>query len=683
MEQQSNNPFLNKRFDTPLESVPFDKIRFEHYEEAMLEGMKRDDADIERITNNPEEPTFENTIIPKGDRTLTRVSNVFFNLISANTNDEMDELAQKMSPILTEHSNKIMLNEKLWKRVKAVHDKHRELTTEENTLLDNMYQSFVRHGALLSDEKKKEFAQLQMELSQITLQFQQNMLRETNAFQLHITDEKDLSGLPESQIEAAAHAAQTAGKEGWLFTLHAPSYGPFMTYADSAELRKKMYMAHMTICTREGECNNLELIPRIVNLRRQLANILGYKTFADFIVVKRCAESIERINKLLSELREAYLPTAKREVEEIEALARETEGPDYELKPWDFSYYSHKLKMLRYNIDSEMLRPYFELSKVKQGVFGLATRLYGITFHKREDIAVYHPDVEAWEVKDKDGSYLGLLYTDFHPRSSKQSGAWMTTFKEQWIDEDEGGDSRPHASVCMNFTKPTDTKPALLTLGEVETFLHEFGHSLHALFSKVRFESLSCTNVYWDFVELPSQFMENYVTEPEFLNTFARHYQTGEPIPQELIDRIIRSKNFMAGYSCVRQVGLALLDMAYYTLEGDFEGDVMKFEDDAWKSCQLLPRIEGTCMSAQFGHIMSGGYAAGYYSYKWAEVLDADAFDAFKQEGIFNPETAARFRSEVLSRGASEPPMTLYRRFRGGEPTIDALLKRNGINRNG
>lgn len=683
MEQSNKNPFLNKKFDTPLESVPFDKIQFEHYEEAMLEGMKRDDADIERITNNPEEPTFENTIIPKGDRTLTRVSNVFFNLISANTNDEMDALAQKMSPILTEHSNKIMLNQKLWERVKAVHDNHRELTSEESTLLDNMYQSFVRHGALLSDEKKKEFAQLQMELSQITLQFQQNMLRETNAFQLHITNEKDLSGLPDSQIEAAAHAAQTAGKEGWLFTLHAPSYGPFMTYADSAELRRQMYMAHMTICTREGDCNNLKLIPRIVNLRRQLANILGYKTFADFIVEKRCAESIERINKLLSELHEAYLPTAKREVEEILELARETEGPDYELKPWDFGYYSHKLRMLRYNIDSEMLRPYFELSKVKQGVFGLATRLYGITFHKREDIAVYHPDVEAWEVKDKDGSYLGLLYTDFHPRSSKQSGAWMTTFKEQWIDEEEGGDSRPHASVCMNFTKPTDTKPALLTLGEVETFLHEFGHSLHALFSKVRFESLSCTNVYWDFVELPSQFMENYVTEPEFLNTFARHYQTGEPIPQDLIDRIIRSKNFMAAYACIRQVGLALLDMAYYTLEDDFEGDVMKFEDEAWKSCQLLPRIEGTCMSAQFGHIMSGGYAAGYYSYKWAEVLDADAFAAFKEEGIFNPETASRFRNEVLSRGASEPPMTLYRRFRGGEPTIDALLKRNGIKRNG
>ncbi len=677
MEQ--HNPFLNKKFGTPLESVPFDKIQFEHYEEAMLEGMKRDDADIERITNNPEEPTFENTIIPKGDRTLTRVSNVFFNLISANTNDDMDALAQKMSPILTEHSNKIMLNEALWKRVKAVHDKHRELTTEESTLLDNMYQSFVRHGALLSDEKKKEFAMLQMELSQITLQFQQNMLRETNAFELHITNEKELSGLPDSQIEAAAHAAQTAGKEGWLFTLHAPSYGPFMTYADSAELRQKMYMAHMTICTHEGECNNLKLIPRIVNLRRKLANILGYKTFADFIVEKRCAESIDRINKLLNDLREAYLPTAQKEVEEITTLARETEGPDYELKPWDFAYYSHKLKMQRYNIDSEMLRPYFELSQVKKGVFGLATRLYGITFNKREDIAVYHPDVEAWEVKDKDGSYLGLLYTDFHPRSSKQSGAWMTTFKEQWIDEEEGGDSRPHASVCMNFTKPTDTKPALLTLGEVETFLHEFGHSLHALFSKVRFESLSCTNVYWDFVELPSQFMENYVTEPEFLNTFARHYQTGEPIPQELINRIILSKNFMAGYSCVRQVGLALLDMAYYTLQDDFEGDVMKFEEEAWKSCQLLPRIEGTCMSAQFGHIMSGGYAAGYYSYKWAEVLDADAFAAFKEEGIFNTETANRFRNEVLSRGASEPPMTLYRRFRGGEPTIEALLRRNGI----
>lgn len=679
MEETKNNILLEKKFTTPFGSAPFNEIRFEDYEEAMMEGMKRDIADIERITSNPDEPTFENTIIPKGDRTLTRVTNIFFNLLSANTNDEMDALAQKMSPILTEHSNKIMLDEKLWHRVKAVYENHRELTTEENTLLDNMYQSFVRHGALLSEEKKREFSQLQMELSQITLQYQQNMLKETNAFQLHITKQEDLSGLPDSQIEAAALAAKEKGLEGWLFTLHAPSYGPFMTYADNAEFRRQMYMAHMTICTHDNESNNLRLIPRIVNLRRRLANILGYKTFADFILVKRCAENIERVNDLLKQLREAYMPTAKREVEEIEALARETEGSEYKLKPWDFSYYSHKLRMQRYNIDSEMLRPYFELSQVKKGVFGLATTLYGITFHKRDDVQVYHPDVEAWEVKDKDGEYLGLLYTDFHPRSSKQSGAWMTTYKEQWIDEEEGGDSRPHVSVCMNFTKPTEDKPALLTLGEVETFLHEFGHSLHALFSRVRFESLSCTNVWWDFVELPSQFMENYVTEPEFLNTFARHYETGEPIPQELIDRIIRSKNFMAGYACIRQVSLALLDMAYYTLENDFEDDVLEFEQKAQSSCQMLPKMEGVCMSAQFGHIMSGGYAAGYYSYKWAEVMDADAFAVFKHEGIFNQETANRFRNEVLSRGASEPPMTLYRRFRGGEPTIEALLRRNGI----
>ena len=674
----SNNPFIQKKYGTPFETVPFDKIEFAHYEEAMLEGMKRDDADIDKIVSNPEPPTFENTIIPKGDQTLTRVSNVFFNLLSADTNDKMDELAQKMSPILTEHSNKIMLNEKLWERVKAIHDNHRPLTVEEQTLLDNMYQGFVRHGALLSPEDKQKFTQLQVELSLVTLQYQQNMLKETHAYEMVITDEKDLSGLPESQVEAAALAARQKGKDGWLFTLEAPSYGPFMTYADNGELRKQMYLAHMSICTHDNEYNNLPLIPQIVNLRRRLANMLGYKTFADFILERRCAENVENVERLLHDLLEAYLPTARKEMDEITALARETEGKDYEMKPWDFSYYSHKLKMLRYNIDSEMLRPYFELSRVKDGVFGLATRLYGITFHRRTDIAVFHPDVEAWEVQDKDGSHLGVLYTDFHPRPSKQSGAWMTTFKEQWIDK-EDGDSRPHASLTMNFTKPTDTKPALLTLGEVETFLHEFGHALHALFSRVRFESLSCTNVYWDFVELPSQFMENYVTEPDFLNTFARHYETGEPLPQEYIERIIRSKNFMVGYSCVRQVSLGLLDMAYYTLTEDFDADVMAFEQEACKACQLMPRVPGACMSVQFGHIMSGGYAAGYYSYKWAEVLDADAFAAFKEHGIFDTETANRFRSEVLSRGASEPPMTLYRRFRGQEPTIDALLERNGI----
>ena len=673
-----DNPFLEKKYNTPFETVPFDKIRFEHYEEAMREGMKRDDEDIERLVNNPEPASFDNTIIPKGDRTLSKVSNVFFNLLSADTNDKMDELAQKMSPILTEHSNKIMFNEGLWQRVQAVYKDHRELTAEESMLLDNMYQSFVRHGALLSAEDKKRFAQLQMELSQITLQYQQNMLRDTNVFQLHLESESQLSGLPDSQIEAAALAAKEKGLQGWLFTLHAPSYGPFMTYADDAELRKRMYMAHGTLCT-QGEYNNLPLIPRIVNTRRQLVNLLGYSTFADFVLERRMASDVAHVRKLLDDLLQAYLPTARKEIEEIAELARETQGPDYILQPWDLPYYSHKLKMRRYDIDSEMLRPYFELSRVKKGVFGLATRLYGITFHPNKDIPVYHPDVEAWEVHDADDSLLGILYTDFHPRASKQSGAWMTAFKEQWTDE-EDGDSRPQVSVTMNFTKPTETKPALLTLGEVETFLHEFGHSLHALFSKVRFESLSCTNVYWDFVELPSQFMENYVTEPEFLNTFAFHYETGEPIPEELIKRIQLSRNFMVAYACVRQVSFGLLDLAYYTLKEDLDSDIYDFERKAVAPCRLLSSVpEEYIMSTNFSHIMSGGYAAGYYSYKWAEVLEADAFDEFRKHGIFDRTTAQRFRDEILSRGGTEPPMQLYRRFRGAEPTIDALLRRNGI----
>ena len=539
MEKMSENPFLNKKYGTPEETVPFDQIRFEHYEEAMRKGMERDVADMERITKNPDAPTFENTIIPKGDRTLTKVTTTFFNLLSAHTNDEMDQLAQKMSPILTEHSNRMMLDPELWKRVQAVHTQHRPLTTEEDTVLENMYQSFVRHGALLNDEDKQRFTQLQMELSQVTLQFQQNMLKDTNAFQLHITREEDLAGLPESQREAARLAAQERKMEGWVFTLHAPSYGPFMTYADNRELRRQMYMAHATLCTHDGDTNNLPLIPHIVDLRLQLAQMLGYRTFADFVLERRMAQDITHVRNLLDNLLQAYMPTARREIEEIEALARETEGEEYTLRPWDFSYYSHKLKMRLYNIDSEMLRPYFELTRVKEGVFGLATRLYGITFHHRHDIQVYHPDVEAWEVQDQDGSLLGILYTDFHPRASKQSGAWMTNYKDQWQDEDDGHDSRPHVSVTMNLTKPTASRPALLTLGEVETFLHEFGHALHSLFSRVRFESLSCTNVYWDFVELPSQFMENFVLEPQFLATFAQHYETGEPLPQELIDRII------------------------------------------------------------------------------------------------------------------------------------------------
>ena len=672
------NVFLDK-YTTPYETVPFDKIRFEDYEEAMLEGMRREDADLQRILDNPEPPTFENTIDTLDDRTLERVTTTFFNLLSAHTNDEMDALAQKMQPLLTEHSQNIMLNERYFQRVKAVKDQRLRLDVQDKRLLDNLYESFERNGATLPEDKKVHFRQLMQELGMLTLQFQQNELKDTNEFSLHVTSAEELKGLPDTALEAAAQAAREAGKEGWLFTLHAPSFTPFMMYSENRELRRRMYMARQTLCTHGNAYDNRDIVVRIVNLRRQLAQLLGYRHWAEYVLKRRMAENVENVNDLLEKLIEAYLPVARKEVAEVEALARSREGEDFCLMPWDFAHYSHLLKMERYHIDAEMLRPYFELSRVQEGVFGLATRLYGITFHLREDIPVYHPDVQAWEVRDEDGSFLAVLYTDFFPRPSKQSGAWMTNYKEQWIDKETQQDSRPVVSVVMNFTKPTDTKPALLTLGEVETFLHEFGHALHGMFSKVRHASLSGTNVYWDFVELPSQFMENYAVEPEFLHTFARHYETGEPLPDELVERIRESRNFNVAYACIRQVCFGLLDMAYYTQEEEFTEDVMEFEQKVWERLRLLPSVPGTCMSTQFGHIMSGGYSAGYYSYKWAEVLDADAFSVFQRVGIFNRGQAGIFRRAILQRGGTENPMHLYCRFRQGVPTIDALLRRNGI----
>ena len=676
---ERKNPFFAKSYGTPHDTAPFNEIRLEDYEPAFMEGIRQDDALTEQIINNPEPPTFDNTIafnIP--DNLLGRVSNVFFNLLSAETNDEMDALAQKMSPILTEHANNILLNEKLFARVKAVYEQHRELSQEEQMLLEKTYDGFIRSGANLSAEDKDKLRAINTELAQLTLQFSQNNLKETNLFQLHITAQDDLSGLPDSAIEAAALAAKEKQLEGWLFTLHAPSYNPFMTYADNRELRRQMYMARNTICIHDNEYNNTDIVKRIVNLRRERVQLLGFNTYADFVLKRRMAENSDNVYQLLNDLLEAYLPTAREEVKEIQALAQEMEGEDFVIQPWDFGYYSHKLQLKKFNLDAEMLRPYFELSRVKDGVFGLATKLYGITFKENPDIPVYHPDVTAYEVYDKDGSYLAVLYTDFHPRESKQSGAWMTSYKEQWMDEKEGN-SRPHVSVTMNLTKPTETKPALLTLSEVETFLHEFGHALHGIFANTRFESLSGTSVYWDFVELPSQIMENFAVERDFLNTFAQHYQTAEPIPEELIDRIVSSRNYNAAYACIRQVSFGLLDMAYYTLSEPFNADVLQFEKEAWAPAQLLPQLPDTCMSVQFGHIMSGGYAAGYYSYKWAEVLDADAFSLFKEKGIFNQEVAQSFRDNILSKGGTEPPMVLYKRFRGQAPSIDALLQRNGI----
>ncbi|MBQ9202833.1 MAG: M3 family metallopeptidase [Prevotella sp.] len=703
---EHRNPFLEP-YGTLHDTVPFDRIRIEDYEEAFMEGIRRDNEQIEKTINNPEKPTFDNTIIDTEEDEgyydlLSRVSTVFFNLLSAETNDEMDALAQKMQPILTQHANDVRLNPRLFERIRYVHLHHRRLTPEEKMLLDNCYEGFVRSGALLDEAGKERLRQLTEEASMLSLQFSQNLLKENKAYTLEITDEAQLDGLPETAREAAALAwnEQKAAalpdtpstQQGWLFTLDMPSYSPFMTYSTQRELRKQMYMARNTVCTHDNQENNLEICKRLVNLRREIAQLLGYKTYADYVLKRRMASNSRNVYRLLDDLIDAYKPTAVKEREELRKSLPHSLQKEGGLKPWDVGFYTHKLQMRKYNLDQEMLRPYFELSRVIDGVFGLANRLYGITFKENKDIPVYHPDVKAYEVFDKDGSYLAVFYADFHPRKGKQGGAWMTEYKGQHWEPTPGPtrtggagggfNIRPHVSVVMNLTKPTAEKPALLTLGEVETFLHEFGHSLHGMFANTRFESLSGTNVWWDFVELPSQFMENFAIEKEFLRTFAFHYQTGEPLPDELIRRIVKSRNFMAATACLRQVSLGLLDMAYYTKKDEFTDDIIPFEKQAWKKAILGEQLPDTCMTVQFSHIMAGGYAAGYYSYKWAEVLDADAFAVFKRHGIFDQKTAQSFRDNILSKGGTEHPMVLYRRFRGGDPTIDALLRRNGIKPN-
>lgn len=672
-------------YETLHDTVPFDKIKFEHYEEAFMEGIRRDNESIAKIVENPDTPTFRNTIAVEDDSKgkhyydlLDRVSTVFSCMMSANTNDKMEELAQKISPILTQHGNDLIFNKKLFERVKYVHDHHENLTPEEQTLLDKEYDAFVRSGALLGDKDKERLRKLTEEAGILTLQFSQNLLKENKAYTLHITDKADLEGLPDTAIEAAAAAAKEKNMEGWLFTLDYPSYSPFMSYAKNRDLREQMYMARNTECIKNNDENNLKICQRLINLRREIAQLIGYETYADYVLKHRMAGSTRRVYKLLDDLIDAYKPKAIEELNDIKAKARAMEGENFELKPWDFSYYAHKLQMEKFNLDAEMLRPYFQLDKVVEGVFGLANKLYGISFKENHEIPVYHPDVKAYEVFDEDGSFLAVFYADFYPRDGKQGGAWMTEFQGQYINS-KGENIRPHVSVVMNLTKPTASKPALLTLGEVETFLHEFGHSLHGMLANTRFESLSGTNVWWDFVEMPSQFMENYSTEKDFLRTFAFHYKTGEPIPDELIDRIRKSRNFNVAYACLRQVSFGLLDMAYYTQKTEFKEDIIPFEKKAWDKAMVAEQLPNTCMTTQFSHIMAGGYAAGYYSYKWAEVLDADAFSVFKKNGIFDRDTAKRLRSCVLSKGGTENPMTLYKRFRGQEPTIDALLVRNGI----
>ena len=679
---QTLNPFFEP-FNTPHGTMPFDRVAIEHYEPAIREGIARQNKEIDAIINNPEPATFQNTILAleESGKLLQQVENVFGNLLSAETNDAMQELAKELMPLLNEHANNISLNERLFARVKAVYKQRQNesLSAEQMKLLEDTYDGFIRSGVNLQGADKEKYRELSQKLSLLALQFSENNLKETNDYLLVLKDKAQLEGLPQTAIDAAAETAREKQVEGWAFTLQAPSFVPFMNYSTHRELRKELYMAYNTKCTHDNACNNLDIVKELVNTRLAIAQLLGYKDYASYKLERRMAQNSKNVYQLLNQLLEAYKPTALQEYAEVQALAKEEQGNDFVLMPWDWSYYSRKLQERKFNLNDEMLRPYFELENVKKGVFGLATRLYGITFKKNTDIPVYHKDVEAYEVFDKDGSFLAVLYTDFYPREGKRSGAWMTSYKEQWIDEATGENSRPHVSLVMNFTKPTQDKPALLTFNEVETFLHEFGHSLHGMFANTTYASLSGTNVYWDFVELPSQIMENFATEKEFLHTFARHYQTGELIPDELVQRIKDSANFNAAYACLRQVSFGLLDMAWYTRTTPFEGDVKTYEKQAWAPTQILPDVPEACMSVQFSHIFAGGYSAGYYSYKWAEVLDADAFSLFQEKGIFNTDVASSFRENILSKGGTEHPMKLYKRFRGQEPTIDALLIRNGI----
>lgn len=678
-KEEDMNVFLTK-YDTPHGTIPFDKIRLDDYLPAMREGMRLQNEEIAAIVKNSDAPTFENTIeaFEHTGEVLSKVQYAFYNLLSAETCDEMDSIANEISPEETEHGNNIYLNNELFERVAAVYAQKDSLalTAEQQMLLSNTYDAFVKRGATLDSAQKEQYRELSKELSLLELQFQQNTLKATNAYQKVVTDERQLAGLPDGIKEAAAQLAKDKGQEGWLFNLSYPSYVPFMKYADNRELRKELYTAYNTKAT-EGDIDNKPVVKKIVNCRLRIAKLLDFKDYASYVLQKRMAENKENVYDLLNNLLTAYKPTALNEVAEVQKYAKE-HGADFELMPWDWSYYSEKLREEKYSINDEQLKPYFELERVKKGVFGLATRLYGLRFEKNSDIPVYHPEVEAFDVYDEDGSFLAVLYTDFHPRDGKRSGAWMTEYKCQSRSAD-GTDNRPHISIVMNFTKPTDSMPSLLTFDELTTFLHEFGHSIHGMVAKTTYESLAGTNVYRDFVELPSQLMENWAYEKEYLDEFAVHYQTGEKIPAELVEKIRRAANFNTGYLTLRQLSFGYLDMAWHTLNADFDGDVRDFELKAWKETQVLPSVEGAIMSVQFNHIFSGGYSAGYYSYKWAEVLDADAFSVFQKEGIFNKATASRFRNEVLAKGGSEHPMTLYMRFRGQKPTIEPLLKRNGI----
>ncbi len=678
MTLSAGNPFMEK-YRTPHQTAPFNKIKLEHYMPAVVQGIEEAEKEINAIVYNRAVPSFDNTILAleKSGELLDKATNVFYNLLSSESNDEMMALSQEMQPLLSAFNNSISLNEMLFEKVKYVYDHQDQygLNAEEKRLLKKTYESFESSGATLSAADKETYKKLSQELGQLSLQFGQNALKATNAWELLLSEE-ETAGLPESFKQASALAAKQKGKDGYLITLSATSFVPFLRYSSRRDLREQVYRAYNTRCV-GGEFDNTEIVKRIVDLRLEMAKLLGHSNYADQALKKRMAQNSGNVYNLLNDLLDAYKPTALQEVKEVQGFAIGMEGQPIDLMPWDFSYYSEKLKDAKYAVNDEMLKPYFPLESVKEGVFGLATKLYGITFKKNNKIQVYHPEVEAFDVKDADGSFLGVLYTDFHPRPGKRAGAWMSSFKGQYKEGKK--DSRPHITIVMNFTRPTEDKPALLSYDEANTFLHEFGHALHGMFANTTFQSMSGTSVYRDFVELPSQVMENFMGEKEFLDTFAAHYETGEKIPTELVEKIKASANFNVGYGCLRQVSFGLMDMAYHTINNPIEGNLGDFERDAVSATQILPTVEGTVMAPTFSHIFAGGYAAGYYGYKWAEVLDADAFSVFQEKGLFDQETAKSFRENILEKGGTEEPMELYKKFRGHEPTVDALMKRDGI----
>ena len=671
---------MNNILLTDFDTAPFSKINTQDFEPAFDQAIADAKEEIQQIITNIDTPTFENTIeaMAFSGMQLDRISNIFFNLNSAETNDELQKIAQIVAPKLSAFGNDISLNPDLFARVKAVHDivDQSTLTTEQKTLLDKTYKGFVRNGALLNDDQKTKLREIDAQLSILSLQFNENVLAETNAYQLHITNEEDLAGLPEGSIEAAKNLAEQQEKQGWIFTLDYPSYLPFVTYAKNRELRKEITIAAGKKGFQKNDYNNEENVLKIVKLRNERAQLLGYATHAAFVLEERMAQNPENVFNFLNELLEKAKPAAEKEFHELTDYAKKLDGID-QLQKWDGSYYSEKLKQERFNLDDEVLKPYFQLENVLNGAFEVANKLYGLTFTEVHNIDKYQKDVQTFEVTDESGNLVAVFYSDFFPRKGKRNGAWMTSYKSQWIKN--GVNDRPHISIVCNFTPPTSSKPSLLTFNEVTTLFHEFGHALHGMLANTTYPSLSGTSVYWDFVELPSQIMENWVYEPETLALFAKHYQTGETIPQIYIDKIKESANFLEGLATLRQLSFGLLDMAWHTKNPNDISSLKDFENQEFQSTQLYPDVAENAMSTAFSHIFAGGYSSGYYSYKWAEVLDADAFDYFKQHGIFNKEIATKFKDFVLSQGGTDHPMTLYKKFRGQEPSPNALLKRAGL----